>query len=168
VWLQFALDVIAAVALAQPAVLGEEPLTLPLASRDDRTLRGRLCEAVRSPSENVVLVLEDVRAEARPEALWEVYVGPTDAAADPAGPYLVGVVSLFDQGIMSGNRQNREPAEFLFVLDRAIAAAGNQDLQVTFIPAAGVVVDGRPKAVDVRSTVTIGKMSLAIDALREQ
>jgi hypothetical protein len=166
VWLQFALDVIAAVVLAQPAVLGEEPLTLPLASRDDRTLRGRLCEAVRSPSENVVLVLEDVRAEARPEALWEVYVGPTDAAADPARPDLVGVVSLFDQGIMSGNRQNREPAEFLFVLDRAIAAAGNQDLQVTFIPAAGVVGGGRPKARRGGYNVTKGKKCQADDRHR--
>jgi hypothetical protein len=168
VWLQFALDVIAAVVLAQPAVLGAEPLALPLPPLEDRMLRDRLCDAVRSPSENVVLVLEDVEAETRPEASWEVYVGPMDAATDPEGPYLVGVVSLFDQGILSEERQNREPAEFLFVLDRAIAAAGNEDLQVTFIPTAGVVVDGQPQPVDVRSTVTIGQMSLAIDAVQAQ
>lgn len=161
-------ELIATLLLAQPAVLSEEPLSLPLASREDKVLSQRLWEVVRSSSQNVVLVLSDVEAEARPEASWEVYVGPVGAAMDREGPYLVGVVSLFDRGIMSEGRQNNEPAEFVFVLDQAILAAGKEDLEVRFVPTSGVMVDGQVQAVEVRANVTIGEISLAIDAVRQQ
>ena len=83
---------------------------------------------------------------------------------DARGPYLVGVVALFDQGIKAEGQQNVEPAEFMFVLDNALAAAGKRDLQVRFVPTSGVVVDGRPQAAEVRANVTIGEISLAIEA----
>lgn len=163
-WLSFVLELIARIVLPEPAVLGAEPVTFGLGSHADRPLGERLDEAVRSPSESVVLVLGEVRADARPEVSWEVYVAPAGAATDPEGPQLVGIVALFDRGIASAGRPSPEPAKFVFVLDRAIAAAGSADLQVTFAPAAGIVVDGRPQAVEVRSRVTIGEISLAIDA----
>jgi hypothetical protein len=158
------LELISTLLLAQPVVLGKEPLTLPLASQEDRALSERLLEVARSPAQNVVLVLKGVVAEERPEASWEVYVEPAGAAPGAPGPYLVGIVSLFDRGILSEAQQNREPAEFLFVLDKAIADSGNKDLQVRFVPTSGVVVDGRPQPVVVRSNVTIGEISLAVEA----
>ena len=131
-------------------------LTLPLVSREDKTLSKRIFEAARSPAQNVVLVLKGVEAKARPEGSWEVHVEPAGVTLDAEGPYLVGVVSLFDRG--------REPAEFLFVLDNAIVAAGKADLQLRFVPTSGVVVEGKPQAAEVRTSVTIGEISLAIEA----
>jgi hypothetical protein len=168
VWLLFELEVISTLLLAQPVVLSKEPLTLPLVSREDKTLSKRLFEVARSPAQNVVLVLKRVEAEARPEVSWEVYVEPAGTTLDAQGPYLVGVFSLFDRGIMSEGQQNREPAEFLFVLDNAIAAAGKRDLQVRFVPTSGVVVEGQPQTAEVRSNVTIGEISLAIEAAQQQ
>ena len=167
-WLLFELELISTLLLAQPVVLSKEPLTLPLVSREDKTLSKRLFEVARSPTQNAVLVLRGVEAEARPEASWEVYVEPAGTTSDAQGPYLVGVVSLFDRGIMSEGQQNREPAEFLFVLDNAIVAAGKRDLQVRFVPTSGVVVNGQPQTAKVRSNVTIGEISLAIEAAQQQ
>ena len=79
---------------------------------------------------------------------------------DAQGPYLVGVVSLFDRG--------NEPAEFVFVLDNAITAAGKKDLQVRFVPTSGVVVEGRPQTAEVRSNVTIGEISLGLETAAPQ
>jgi hypothetical protein len=155
VWLLFELQVIFTLLLTQPVLLGKEPVTLLLVSHKDKTLSNRLFEAVRSPSQNVVLVLKGVESKAPPEVSWEVHVEPAGAKPGAGDPCLVGVVSLFDRG--------REPAEFLFVLDDAIAAAGKKDLQVRFVPTTGVVVDGQPQAVEIRSNVTIGEISLAIE-----
>ena len=128
-------------------------------SREDKTLNKRLVEAARSPTQNVVLVLKGIEAKAPPEVSWEVYVEPAGATLEAQGPYLVGVFSLFDRG--------REPAEFLFVLDNAIAAAGKKDLQVRFVPTSGVVVEGQPQTAEVRSNVTIGEISLAIESAQD-
>jgi hypothetical protein len=155
VWLLFELEVIFTLLQAQPVVLGKEPVTLPLLSREDKTRSKRLFEAVRSPDQNVVLVLKGVEAQARPGVSWEVHVEPAGATPDASAPYLVGVVSLFD-----GDRQ---PVEFLFVLDAAMAAAGKRDLQVRFVPTSGVVVEGQPQKADVRANVTIGEIALAIE-----
>jgi hypothetical protein len=168
VWLLIELELISTLLLAQPVVLGKEPLTLPLVSREDKTLSNRLFEAVRSRAHNVVLVLKGVEAEARPEVSWEVYVEPAGTKLDAQGPYLVGVLSLFDRGIMSERQHNREPAEFMFVLDNAIAAAGKRDLQVRFVPTSGVVVEGQPQTAEIRSNVTIGEINLAIEAVQQQ
>jgi hypothetical protein len=167
-WLLFGLEVISTLLLAQPVVLSKEPLTLTLVSSEDKTLSSHLFEAARSPAQNVVLLLKDVKAEARPEVSWEIYVEPLGSTLDAQGPYLVGVLSLFDRGIRSEGQQNREPAEFLFVLDNAIAAAGKGALQVRFIPSSGVVVEGQPQTAEVRSNVTIGEISLAIEPARQE
>jgi hypothetical protein len=168
VWLLIELEVICTLLLAQPVVLSKEPLTLPLVSREEKTLSNRLFEVARSPAHNVILVLKGVETEARPGVSWEVYVEPVGTTQDAQSPYLVGVFSLFDRGIMSEGQQNREPAEFLFVLDKAISAAGKRDLQVRFVPTSGVVVEGQPQTAEVRSNVTIGDISLAIEAARQQ
>jgi hypothetical protein len=160
VWLIFELQVIFTLLLTQPAVLGKEPVTIPLVSRDDKALRERLHEAARSPTQNVVLALKDVAAKVSPEGSWEVYVEPAGAMPDAQGPYLVGVVSLFDRG--------NEPADFVFVLDNAMTAAGKKDLQVRFVPTSGVVIEGRPQTAEVRSTVTIGEISLGLEAAAPQ
>lgn len=160
VWLLIAVELIFTPLLARPVVLGNEPVTLPLVSRDDNALRKRIFEATRSPAQNVVLVLKGLEAKARPEVSWEVYVEPPGATPDARGPYLVGVVSLFDWG--------HQPVEFLFVLDNAIAAAGRNDLQVRFVPISGVVVEGQPQTAEVRSNVTIGEIGLAIETAHQQ
>ena len=158
-WLIFELQVIFTLALTQPVVLSSEPVSLPLVSREDRTLGKRLGEAARSPALNVVLVLKGVESAGRPEVSWEVYVEPAGTTQVAQGPYLVGVFSLFDQ--------RRTPAEFLFVLDNVIAAAGEKDLQVRFVPISGVVVEGQPQSAEVRSNVKIGEISLGLEAARQ-
>ena len=75
--------------------------------------------------------------------------------------------SRYSIGDHSEGQQNREPAEFLFVLDNAIAAAGKKDLQVRFVPTSGVVVEGQPQTAEVRSNVTIGEISLAIESTQD-
>ena len=167
-WLLFGLEVISTLLLARPVVLSVEPLTIPLVSCENKTLCERLFEAARSPTQNVVLVLKGVEAKARPEVFWEVYVEPPDATTDTQGPYLVGVVSLFDRGIPFEEQQSREPAEFLFVLDNAITAVGRRDLQLRFVSTSGVVVEGQPQIAKVRSKVTIGEISLAIEVFQQQ
>jgi hypothetical protein len=168
VWLLFELELIFSLLLAQPVVLSKEPLTVPLVSREHKTLSKRLFEAAHSPSQNVVLVLKRVEAETRPEATWEVYVEPAGATPAAQGPYLVGVLTLFDRGIKSEGQQGREPAEFLFALDKAITAAEKRALQVRFVPTSGVVVEGRPQKAEVRSNVTIGEIGLAIETARDE
>jgi hypothetical protein len=166
VWLSFELEVICSLLLAQPATLGGKPLTLPLVSFETQrqtqrqTHRERILDAARSPSLNVVLVLKDVTAATHPGISWEVHVEPVGAKPDAAGSSLVGVVSLFEGA--------PAPAEFFFVLDGVIAATGKKNLQVRFVPMSGVVVGGRPQAVDVRSTATIGQISVGIETAGKQ
>ena len=151
----FELVVISTLLPAQPVALGKEPVTLPLVSREEQTLGKRLFDAARSPAQNVVLVLKGVEAESPPQVSWEVHVEPAGATPGAQGTYLVGVFSLFDR--------EREPAEFLFVLDNAIAAAGKKGLQVRFVPISGVVVEGQPQPAQVHSQVTIGEISLGLE-----
>ena len=163
-WLLAALELIRTLSLAQPVVLGEEPVTVPLVSRD-KALSQRLFDVARSPDQNVVLVLKSVEADERPEASWEVYVEPSGARMDTRDSCLVGVLALFDRGVKA---QNHEPAEFLFVLDHAITAAGKKDLQLRFVPTSGVVVEGRPQRAEVRSRVKIGTIRLAIESRQQK
>jgi tyrosinase len=148
----------------EPVILSREPLTLPLVSREDKALTKQLNDAVRAPAQNVVLVLTGVEAESPPGASWEVYVAPAGAKLDAKSPYFVGIVSLFGQGILSEGHKDHDPVQFVFPLDKAMAAARAKDLQVTFVPSSGVVVDGRPQPAEVRANVTIGDISIAIEA----
>jgi len=57
------------------------------------------------------------------------------------------------------------PAHFVHPLNRAVKAAlaaKAERLQVTFVPL-GIVVDGKARRAEVKSTVRIGKRSLVID-----
>ena len=167
-WIE--LQLISILALPQPLALGKDAVTIPLTPREDKEISERLADIARAPSQNVVLVLKDVEAETPPEAAWEVYVGPAGAARGAESPYLVGVVSLFGQGIRSesGHKGHHEPARFVFPLDKAIAAGGAENLQVTFVPTSGVEVKGRPLPPKVRANVTIREISLAVDQAQAQ
>ena len=57
-WLLVELELISTLLLAHPVVLGKEPVTLPLVSREDKALSKRLFDVARSPTQNVVLVLK--------------------------------------------------------------------------------------------------------------
>ncbi len=165
VWLLLDLALVATIFLARPLVLGKEPVTLPLVTMEDRSLRQRLVDVARSPSQNVVLVLNGVEANSRPEASWEVHVEPVGVTPDARDSFLVGVVSLFDRGIRSAAGQERDPAQFLFALDTAIATAGERALQVRFVPISGVVDRGGPQAANVRANVTIREVNLAVETV---
>lgn len=165
-WIKWKL--IAKLESVEPVVLGKETLSLPLVSRENRDMNKQLTDIARSPSQNVVLVLSGVEAEVPPGASWEVYVGPAAPRRGAKGPTLVGIVSLFGQGVRSGGHKEFKPAEFVFPLDRAIAGARSQDLQVTFVPTSGVVVDGRPQPPEIRANVTIGSISLAVQTAQPQ
>lgn len=165
-WIQW--ELISTLLLAQPVVLSNEAVTIPLISREDTALGKRLSDIARDPTQNVVLVLKGVEADAPPEASWEICVGPADTKRCAQSPYFVGILSLYGQGIRSEGGKNYRPAEFVFPLDRAIAAAGAENLQATFVPTSGVVVEGRPLPAKVRSNVRIGEISLAIDSAQPQ
>jgi hypothetical protein len=154
-WHLLQLELVFALLLQQPVVLGKGPAVVPVLTAEGSKLPNRVLEAARTPAENVLLVLKRVEADVRPEASWEVYVEPAGTPVGEQGSSLVGVVSLFGR--------ERESAEFVFAIDKALVGAGKQGLQVRFVPTSGVVVDGAPQAATVRSTVRIGEISLAIE-----
>lgn len=151
-WLLLQLQLAFAVLPAQPVVLGEEPAIVPLVTGEDGKLSDRVIHAARAPTENVLLVLKGVEAKERPDASWEVYVQPATSAGEQGGS-LVGIVSFFDQ----------KSAEFVFAIDKAIAAAGEQPVQIKFVPTSGVVIDGAPQPATVHSPATIGEITLVIE-----
>jgi len=154
-WLLFQLELIVTLSLSQPVVLGPEPVTLPLVSLGDRVNGRRLFDAAKSPDENVVLVLKDVRVDAPPGVSWEVHVEAAGNKENANGPHLVGLISAY--------AAEAKPAEFDLVLDDAIVAAGRRDLQLRFVPVSGVEVDGEPQPAELRSSMTIGEISLGIE-----
>ncbi len=149
-----------------PVTLGRSPVSLPLAPPEDRALAPRLSGLAQSAAETAVLVLSGVEADAPPGASWEVYVGPKSGQRGAQSPYLVGVFSLFGQGIKTEGHSH-DPAEFAFPIDRAVAAAGAENLEVTFVPTSAVVVRGRAQPAQVRSNVTVGKVSLGVDSAQQ-
>ena len=154
-WHLLQLELVVTLLLTQSAVLGKEPAIFPV-KIEGKEMRKQVLDAARSPTQNVLLVLKGVEADARPEASWEVYVERAGTSAVEPGSSLVGVVSLFGR--------ERESAQFVFPIDTAINAAGEKALQVRFVPTSGVVVgDGAPQAPNVRSAVRIGTISLAIE-----
>ena len=153
VWHLLQLELAVAVLLTQPVVLGNEPTVVPLLNRDRGDLRDRILQAASSPTQNVLLVLNGVQADERPEASWEVHVEPAGNVEQRNS--LVGVVSLF------GREQG--PGKFVFAIDQSIHAAAKKGLQVRFVPTSGIVIEGAPQAANVRSTVTIGEVSVVIE-----
>jgi hypothetical protein len=145
-----------------PLVLGASTVTLPLLAPDDRSTAQRLASAAQSEAESVVLQIRCVEADRQPGAIWEVYVGlPPQAEANAESPHFVGTVALLSDGIRS--EQGHEPfAEFVFVLDRAIVASNASQLSVAFVPASGIVADGRPTPAEVSAPVRIGEVNLLL------
>jgi hypothetical protein len=158
VWHLLQLGLVFAVLPKQPVVLGKGPTIVPMLTSEGSKLPNRVLEAARAPAENVLLVLKGVEAEVLPEVSWEVYVEPVGTRVGEQGTPLVGVVSLYGR--------ERESAEFVFAIDKAIVAAGEKRLQVRFVPTSGVVIEGAPQAATVRSTVTVGEISLAIETAK--
>lgn len=149
------LELVFTLLLAQPVVLGQEPTIVPMVPLEGSKTRNRVLEAARAPTQNVLLVLKGLKADVRPEVSWEVHVEPAGVSVGARGTSLVGVVSLFGR--------EHESADFVFAIDNAITAAGDKGVQLRFVPTSGVVVEGAPQAAKVRSTVTIGEVSLAIE-----
>ncbi len=149
------LQVIVTLPLKAPVVLGGEPVAVTLLEESDSDLRARLESLRDDRSQNVVLVLREVRAAAAPQASWEVYVGPATATAPcSAQAKLAGVFSLYDPN---------PAAEYVFPIGAAFDARDLQSLKVTFVPVSGVSVEGAPTPVIVRARVTIGEISLRVD-----
>ena len=155
-WLLFQLELIVTLSLSQPVVLGPEPVTLPLVSYGDRAHGRRLFDAAKSADENVVLVLKNVTVDAPPGVSWEVHVEAAGSKGAANHPDLVGLISPHEA--------EGKAAEFDLVLDDAIVAAGRRDLQLRFVPVSGVEVDGKPQPAEVRSSMTIGEISLGIES----
>jgi hypothetical protein len=159
-WHLLQLELVFALLLQQPVVLGKGPAIVPMLTAAGSKLPNRVLEAARAPAENVLLVLKGIEAKARPEVSWEVYVEPAGTPVGEQATSLVGVVSLFGQ--------ERGSAEFVFAIDKALVAAGGKGLQVRFVPTSGVVIEGAPQAATVRSPVTIGEISLAIETAKPE
>jgi len=155
--------VIAAVALPQAGLsLGGAVVTLPLtAAREPLTAR-RLATIAHDESRSVILRLSCVQSDRPPGAVWEVYVGLAAGEKPRAdSPFFVGNVALFGDGVKT---QSKTFAEFVFPLDRAIAASQDAgSLTVTFVPSSGVEKDGRPVPAKIAATVRIGRVDLLLD-----
>lgn len=150
-----------------PVELGPERISIPFEIKD---LRKRLATMAENKMQTLQLKLDGVEADKQPGVVWEVYVGlPPNAEPDPEGPYFVGTVSLFSDGIRkrtdhAAAGHKYKPASFAFTVDRALGEVlkGNDDkLQITMVPS-GILVDGKPTRPRVESKVRIGQLTLAI------
>ena len=162
IWPFVRAELIQALRLPQPPVLGKEIQVLPLLGKEDREIGNRLMALAKSQVDTVVLLFKGVEAERHPGAAWEVYVGlPPNAKPNAESPYFVGNVALFGDGIKG---EGHHPAEFTFPLSRALRALSDASaLQATFVPTSGVVIDGRPLPAEVKAPVRIGEVSLLLD-----
>jgi len=146
--------------------LKSRPVSLPLKLAD---LRTRLIGALENKAQRVLLELDDVQAEHRPGAFWEVYVGPGGVSPDPKGPFYVGLLSLFNIGIRSDAPSQFAPARFVYPVNRALQSAlqiKGVDVHATFNPTSGLVKDGKLVPPKVSSPVHIGRVSIAVEALK--
>jgi hypothetical protein len=142
--------------------LGGAVVALPLSvPRDPQAVR-RLAAAAHDAKRSVILRIGCVQSDRPPGAAWEVYVGlPAGARPRADSPYFVGNIALYGEGVKT---QSGALAEFVFPLDRAIAASADAgSLAVTFVPSSGVEKDGRPVPAEVAATVRIGKVELLLE-----
>lgn len=150
--------------LPKPWVLAAEPLRLPLIRREDLELRKRALTIAQNPRETLLLELKGVEADRQPGIIWEVYVGlPPNAPPQPESPHYVGNIALFSTGIRSEKHHNYKPAEFVFPLDRAVAASAEGALDVTFVPSTGFVTRGRAPKPQPQAPVRIGEATLTVE-----
>lgn len=150
-----------------PVELGPERVSIPLEIKE---LRQRLISVGENKTQTLQLKLDEVEADQQPGVVWEVYVGlPANAEPDSEGPYFVGTISLFSDGIRRGPEHTAaghkyKPASFAFTVDRAVRQVlkGNDDkLRITMVPS-GILINGKPTRPRVASKVRIGQVSLAL------
>lgn len=154
---------VAVLAQARPALmLGGKSIRTPLLAPDAaRQLR----ESVRNGERNIALRISDVEAETQPGISWEVHVGPRRFT--PNARSLVGIFALFGAGLK--DRKNHfQPAEFVFPISKAMAGLDPATLEVAFVPVSGLEREVAVTALQPRSPVRIGEVSVIVDAQMPQ
>ena len=155
----------------KPFPLSKKPVNVPLVlakAADNKAYRKRLSEVARTPGQHAVLLVKGVEAPTEPGAIWEVYVGPAGLKPNPKDPSFVGVFGLFGGGVKT-RRDHYHPGEFAFLINQAIVAAGDASkLQVTFVPASGVEVQGRAQPAEVRADLLVAEISMVVDVAMPQ
>ncbi|MFI5093261.1 MAG: tyrosinase family protein [Candidatus Acidiferrum sp.] len=150
-----------------PVELKGETVSVPIELKE---MIGKLRGVLESKTDRLLLKVDGVQAEEQPGVAWAVYVGPPGAVEeDVKSPAYVGTLSLFGSGVRGEKHHEFRPAHFVYPLNRAVEAvleANAERLQITFVPL-GIVVDGKPRRPEVKSTVRIGKMSLVIERATE-
>jgi len=169
IWKPKFIDLVFIERFPKPFTLSKQAVTLPLhAAPDAKAAAARLSEVARASGRTAVLQLKGVEAKTEPGAVWEVYVGPPGLKPSPQSPAFVGVLGLFGAGVKT-RRDHYHPAEFVFPIDKALAAAGDAaKLQVTFVPISGVEVKGRAQPAQVRADVTVAEINILVDVAMEQ
>jgi Common central domain of tyrosinase/Polyphenol oxidase middle domain len=145
-----------------PVELKSEPVTFEITLKE---LRRRLESLAESPTETVLLELEDVESESQPGVVWEVYAGlPKGVHPESRSAQYIGSLSLFGAGIRNEGHKEFKPAHFVYPLNRALQAAlkrNETNFPVTFVPV-GILIDGKPSRPEVKSPVRIGKANLLV------
>lgn len=150
-----------------PVELGPERVQIPIEIKD---FRKRLSTLAADKMQSLLLKFDNVEADEQPGVVWEVYAGlPSGKAPDADGPYFVGTVALFSDGIRKQGQHSAagheyKPASFSFTLDRVLAdllKRSEDKLQITMVPS-GVLVDGKPTRPRVQSKVRIGQVALVV------
>lgn len=149
--LLLAMSLLVAADLPQPFELGPVPSSITLVAPGDAELRRRVQQVVSDPGENLVLRLGELAAEADPGVSWEVHATPAVVAPETGPGSLVGVLALYGAG---------PDAEFVFVLDAALAADACGGVHIVFVPVSGLDSEDAAAPVVVRSRVTVGTIRL--------
>jgi hypothetical protein len=135
---------------------------VPLTRPNDNATPQVIARAARSETDAVLLQIDCVDADRPPGASWEVYVSAARVELNEDGPYLVGNIALFGDGIKT--ERQKPYTSFTFALDRAINASPDPSaLLVTFVPSSGVVVDGGVAPALVKAPVRIRAMTLLVE-----
>ena len=157
--------------LAVPAIF---PITLTsdpsMVTIDLKELTGKVQPLLDSTTDQIALELLDVEAESAPGVVWDVFVGaPKDTMPDSQSPSFVGSVALFGAGIRREATHEFRPARFLLPMKRALAASLQENkgqLSIRFVPQ-GVLVEGKPSAPDLKSSVRIGRIGIIVERTQE-
>jgi hypothetical protein len=135
-----------------------------------KEVRQKIGALAESRTDTLFLEL-DAEAERSPGTAWEVYVGlPPNAEPNPEGPYFVGNVVLFGEGIRNEAHGQFKPAHFIFPINHALAAAmkANQErVPVTFVQH-GIQVDGKLTRPKVEAPVRVGAAAISVERAKQQ
>jgi tyrosinase len=167
VWPFIRAELLQAVRLPRPLVLGKDTQTVQLVRRQDRKMVNLLTALAAAKEDVVLLQFKNVEADRQPGASWEVYVGlPPNAKPSAESPYFVGNVALFGDGVKG---EGHHPAEFTFPLTGALRAAKDlSGLQVTIVSSSGVETNGRVLPAEIKAPVRVGEVNLLLDKASPQ